>query len=34
MENENVTVFRDEADKFSDYILLDSRRYDNNVGGD
>lgn len=34
MENENITVSRDEADKFSDYIMLDSRRYDNNVRGD
>ncbi len=34
MENENMFVFRDEADRLSDYIMLDSRRYDNNVRGD
>ncbi len=34
MENENIIVARDNAEMLSDYIMLDSRRYDNNVRDD
>lgn len=34
MKNEDVVIGRSEAEQLSDYIMLDSRRYDNNVRGD
>ena len=34
MKNENDVISRNEAEELSDYIMLDSRRYDNNVRGD
>ena len=34
MKNENDVIGRSEAEELSDYIMLDSRRYDNNVRGD
>ena len=34
MKNENDVIVRNEAEELSDYIMLDSRRYDNNVRGD
>ncbi len=34
MENENIITSRDSAEMLSDYIMLDSRRYDNNVRDD
>ena len=34
MKNENDVIDRNEAEELSDYIMLDSRRYDNNVRGD
>ena len=34
MKNENDVIGRNEDEELSDYIMLDSRRYDNNVRGD
>lgn len=34
MKNEDVVIGRSEVEELSDYIMLDSRRYDNNVRGD
>lgn len=34
MKNENIAIGRSEAEELSDYIMLDSKRYDNNVRGD
>ncbi len=34
MENENTVISRDSAERLSDYIMLDSRRYDSNVRND
>ena len=34
MKNENDVIGSNEAEELSDYIMLDSRRYDNNVRGD
>ena len=34
MKNENDVICRNGAEELSDYIMLDSRRYDNNVRGD
>ena len=34
MKNENDVIGRNEAEELSDYIMLYSRRYDNNVRGD
>lgn len=34
MKNENDVIGHNEAEELSDYIMLDSRRYDNNVRGD
>lgn len=34
MKNENDVIGCNEAEELSDYIMLDSRRYDNNVRGD
>lgn len=34
MQDEKTTLTRDEAESLSDYIMLDSRRYDNNVRGE
>lgn len=34
MKNETIVISRNEAEELSDYIMLDSRRYDNNVRGE
>ena len=34
MNNENIAIVRSEAEELSDYVMLDSKRYDNNVRGD
>lgn len=34
MNEENICVDYDDVERISDYIMLDSKRYDNNVRGD
>lgn len=34
MNEENINVDYDDVERISDYIMLDSKRYDNNVRGD
>ncbi len=34
MNDENINVDYDDVERVSDYIMLDSKRYDNNVRGD